>query len=615
MDIPVDPLARLQPLPDWVAFDLCKAYPTPGGNLLLQNTQNGKRAMVKPEVYSTLLACKQFQTLDGHVANIIERNPGMEGQQAEIRQVLNQMLELGIMVSAKKISDQLKPGSKAVVENNDPEKPVVAIITWERPAALERLLTSIETNCNSERFHSLCVIDDSRKPENTRQNLALVEKFSSRIAAPLRYFGQDEQRRLINDLIKRLPEHEDSIRFLIDQSRWRDHWTSGLSRNLALFLSCGHHLVVMDDDIVCDVHTPPQPKPNITISDTPRESDFFQKDEDWAYLHQPINPDPVSRHMQCLGLSLAEALNVLGQNHLKPAGLENATSLLTSELQADSPVLMTECGSLGCPGTADNTSLPFIAPGSLNRMLASADKTTNALTRRKVWRGRNQPHFSPRPNMSPITGLDNRQMLPPYLPILRGEDRLFGNMLDFIYPQGITLDYPWAVPHLPMPDRQWRNKDLDFTPSPSFPMFFVEKIIELKSSHLSASPTDRLSALSAWFIDMARAPDKSLAGMYRDSCLQLDSETLMQLEQLLSASESGPVDWQNYLRNGIRQLNVSMERTSREDFPVKGLPSTMERDELITFWRGIWSDFATALNAWPEIRKAAAELIEAETIS
>ena len=115
-----------------------------------------------------------------------------------------------------------------------------------------------------------------------------------------------------------------------------------------------------------------------------------------------------------------------------------------------------------------------------------------------------------------------------------------------------------------------------------------------------------------WFGDLACASDDSLAGMYRDSCLQLDSETLLHLNTLLSEAESTPVNWQNYLRNGIRQLNADMELASREDFPVKGFPNSMERDELITFWRGLWSDFSTALGAWPEIRKTAAVITEAE---
>ena len=605
----VDPYVGLEKLPDWVAFDLCKAYAVPDGNYLLHNTRNGKRAMVIPEVYASLLRCGQFQTIARHTANIIASNPGMKDQQATINDVLRQMLDIGMMVSATKVCNRLKAKVETSTEEKQSGAPVVAIITWERPQALERLLESIVANCDTQKVHRLYVIDDSRKAENISQNRALVEAFASRVETTSQYFGQDEQQALLNDLSKRLPEHESAIHFLADQSRWRDLWTAGLNRNLALLLSCGHRLVMMDDDSICDVYDPPWPKPSITFSDDPREADFFATEQDWAHLHQPINPDPVSRHMQCLGLPFSEAVAVLGQGNLKPAGLANATALQISELEPNSPVLMTECGSLGCPGTTSNTWLPNMASNSLKRMLKSEQKTTNALTKRKLWSGRNHPHFAPRANMSQITGFDNRHMLPPYLPIMRAQDRLFGYMLDFIFPSAVTLDYPWAIPHLPLPEREWQNKALNFTPSDSFPVFFFEKILEYKSSCLSDSPTDRLANLSAWFEKMSTASSESLSDMYRDTRLRDDSDRLEQLGGLLADTESVPVNWQNYLRNGVTQLNKDLQVSSREDFAVKGLPKGMEGEELIEFWRVVWAGFADALNAWPEIRQAAVDIL------
>ena len=610
LDITVDPASGFKPLPDLVAFDLCKAYPVPGGNLLLHNTRTGKRAMVMPEVHASLLRCGQFKTIDQHVANIIESNPGMQGQQADMHKVLQSMLDAGIMISAKKLCDRLKLKPESVIGEKEAIAPVVAIITWERPEALERLLTSIVANCDTRKIHRLYVIDDSRKAENISRNQALVAKFAAGAKTPLHYFGQDEQQSLLGDLTKRLPEHENAIRFLADQSRWRDHWTSGLARNLALLLSCGRRLVMMDDDTICDVYSARQPKPNITFSDEPREAEFFSGEQGWAAQHQELNPDPVDRHMQCLGLSFSEALNVLGQSHLKAAGFSNASALLTSELDTDSPVLMTECGSLGCPGTGSNTWLPDMAPEALKRMLASEQKTNDALNKRFAWLGRNQPHFSPRSNMSAMTGFDNRQLLPPYLPITRGEDRLFGNMLDYIFPSAVTLDYPWAVPHLPIPQREWREQDRDFTQGDSFPMFFFDQVIEQKSSCLARSPDGRLATLSAWFNDLATASDESLAALYQDTRLRDTSRQLQKLSTLLAENESAPANWQDYLQNGIKQLNADMDQASREDFPIKGIPRAMESAELIAFWKETWAGFASALNAWPEIRKAATEVID-----
>ena len=610
LDIDVSPTS-FKPIPDRVAFDLCKAYPLPDGNLLLHNTRNGKRAMVMPEVHATLVSCNQFQTLDQHVANIVNTNPGMQGQQADIRDVLQTMLDSGIMVSAKNLCDTLTRKPETPDEVEIIHSPVVAIITWERPEALERLLASIVSNCSTKKLHHLYVIDDSRKTENISQNQALVKKFAAEIETPLKYFGQDEQQSLLDHLAKRLPEHENAIRFLADQSKWRDHWTSGLARNLALLLSCGRRLVMMDDDTLCDVYDPARPKPDITFSDEPREADFFANEKGWMARHQPMNPDPVDRHMQCLGLTFSEALDVLGKNHLKPAGFTNATTLLTSELHADSPVVVTECGSLGCPGTGSNTWLPDMAPASLKRMLASEKKTNDAINTRFVWVGRNQPHFAPRPNMSANTGFDNRQLLPPYLPITRGEDQLFGYLLDFIFPSAVTLDYAWAVPHLPIPLREWLDKDRDFTPGHSFPRFFFEKVMDQKSACLAHSPIKRLGVLSAWFNELAAASSDTLAAMYREARLRTTSTKLQHMSSLLAAGGSSPTEWQDYLKNGIGQLNIAMDQASLPDFPVKGLPREMDGAELISFWQEVWAGFATALNAWPEIRKVAAEIVEA----
>ncbi len=606
----VNPASGFKPLPDYVAFDLCTAFNMPTGNVLLRNTRNGKRAMVKPEVFAGLMQCSQFKTIQQHAVRISETNPGLQDQQADIQKVLQNMLKSGMMVSAKNTCDTLKIETSPV--ENKPDAPVVAILTWERPESLERLLESVAANCDTEKLQRLYVIDDSRKAENISLNQALVEQFAARIKTPLVYFGQKEQQALLAELAEQLPQHENAIRFLADQSLWRDQWTSGLSRNLALLLSCGHRLVMLDDDVICDVYDPPNIRQNISFSDDARQADFFASEADWAYLHQPINPDPIDRHMQCLGLSFSEALTTLGQNHLKAAGFENATALLASELTADSPVLLTECGSLGCPGTSSNTWLPNMAPDSLKKMLASGETTTNAINHRKVWSGRNQPHFAPRPNMSQITGFDNRHTLPPYLPILRGEDRLFGDMLDFVFPTSVTLDYPWAIPHLPLPERGWRNRDLNFTPDDSFPAFLFGKVLKYKTDCRSASPGDRLSALAAWFYDLAAASPESLTAMHRESRMSVDSHVLQELATLLSEAKSAPVEWQNYLRNGISQLNADIDRASRADFELKGIPATMKSDELIAFWKDTLAGFAQALIAWPEIRQAATEAITAK---
>jgi hypothetical protein len=89
--------------------------------------------MVRPEVYASLVHSHQFKTIRQHADSIIEANPGMAGQQADIEQVLQSMLDNGIMVSAKYTCERLKSGADPADTRTD--APVVTIITWERVTA------------------------------------------------------------------------------------------------------------------------------------------------------------------------------------------------------------------------------------------------------------------------------------------------------------------------------------------------------------------------------------------------------------------------------------------------------------------------------------------------
>ena len=111
---------------------------------------------------------------------------------------------------------------------------------------------------------------------------------------------------------------------------------------------------------------------------------------------------------------------------------------------------------------------------------------------------------------------------------------------------------------------------------------------------------------------MATSSADSLLSMYRDNRLRSDAERLGHLSMLMETGKSAPVNWQNYLRNGISQLNTDLDRASREDLVVKGLPATMDTDELIAFWKTVWADFASTLKAWPKIRDTATELLKSK---
>ena len=63
--------------------------------------------------------------------------------------------------------------------------------------------------------------------------------------------------------------------------------------------------------------------------------------------------------------------------------------------------------------------------------------------------------------LSQMTGVDNRELLPPYFPLFRNEDFLFGENLQFLHPNSLMVDFPWALPHLPLEERQWDRDSIN----------------------------------------------------------------------------------------------------------------------------------------------------------
>ncbi len=131
----VNPASTFKPLPDRVAFDLCQAYPVPGGNLLLHNTRNGKRAMVKPEVY----AISDASVASSRPSTSMLRPSSNSTRACRASRLICVRCFRACSTAAscclqkapaKGSSLKLKTGLK----NNETGEPVVAILTWERPA-------------------------------------------------------------------------------------------------------------------------------------------------------------------------------------------------------------------------------------------------------------------------------------------------------------------------------------------------------------------------------------------------------------------------------------------------------------------------------------------------
>ena len=590
--------------PELIMFDDCRVYQLPDDHVLIRSKQSGIQTLVTNDVLYSLHKCDSFKTLDQHISHLAATIPELQGQETDIRQILTSVQQAGLMVSARALATELSHGSPAV----QADLPLsLCILSCDRPRALKRLLGSMLSNYGINPGYAYHVIDDSRQKDSQLRNRALVEAFNQEHGTRINYFGLEEQAWFQQQLESSLPGHSAAINFLIGRYQNEGTASYGRTRNLALLLSVGRRLILLDDDIVYHKHLAPKVEAGARISPVPRDADFYADNREWEGFASDDPADPASEFNALLGCTLEQALAILKLERLPQERLAELTPLDLQAVQKDARIMVAGCGTFGDPGIASNDWLYEINPTARKSLLRSETFYQEARSRRNVWSGRHALHFSPRfVLLSQMTGLDNRELLPPYFPLFRNEDFLFGENLQFLHPKSLMVDFPWALPHLPLEDRRWDKDSISRPIHYGVLAFTADYLAPVRSDYQSTDPSVRLQALGRHYFDLGALDDVNLGQLLRDETCGLQCARIQRLDKILREYPDAPGYWADDVRKAIAANQKDLMTPLDELFPhcLKDTP----RDKRLQHARELWQQFGQSLVAWEAIRQAAQQI-------
>jgi hypothetical protein len=580
----------------------------PGEELVFAEHSRAKK-LIPGTGMDLLASCDRFRTLDEH-ARAICAGAGLPPDQITlVREQIGRYASEGLLVSERSILDRcLSSGQRS-----DPNPPIstLAVVTRDRPESLDRCLSGYVLNAKDHaRTPRFLVLDDSRSPGSREDLLRRLAALKVRTGADLAYAGPEEKRRYRDELARESGVDPALLDFALLDPERTGH-TPGANRNAFLLESAGEKALCVDDDTVCQVAAVPDaPAPALALSSEHDPTEVWHfSDHASALGSSPFVPrDFIGLHEEFLGKPVGQCVREAAARG--PVDLDTLDARFLRLLRGGAAtVRLSQIGLIG--DCAQGTSHWIITHHgrSRTRLLDSADAYRTATRSREVIRGARQTTICSRSGfMTYGAGYDHRDLLVPFLPVMRGQDGLFVQTLQkCLEEDAFVAHLPWLLHHDPMDRREFEPDGFWLAASATYLLDFVG--ISLGSyQHGPAKPSgpERLRALGTHLSELGALQAPEFEELFSRLFWQRNTYWIEELEREAARLQGTSAHWAENLRKAAGQLRAGL--VEEELCLPRDLQRGREPEESKALGRRILQRFGDLLRAWPEITCAAQRL-------
>lgn len=552
------------------------------------------------QVLQALDQCREFRSLDEHVARVVSVIPGLAGQGDAVRRVLTGLIDRGLLRSDGDFLSALQRDEGAA----PPALKTLVVRACDRPEQLAALLQSLsEHGKRFDRRDCVTLIDDSRSGDAAREHARALQSYAETTGASGRYIGRDQTRALVERLIKARPEAKEALAALL-LPRNGTGFGGGRGYNLAMLLTAGQRLALIDDDYRLPFHRAHGALDGLDPSPAARFGARFHDDREQALGDgQLLDEDGLALQEELVGYRLGHALS-RSRYGIDRELLRGQALARLAHLRSDARILASYTGSRGASFTSDSVWLYDL----------------DAVSRAGLWRDRDSylrnVHadaitYAPERALARPFGLftpfllDNGELLPCTAPEGRGEDGLFGVVASYLYPESQTIHLPMTIGHV-QEGRRPRYERAMRPLTPGINRFLREWVRNNAQPAQSADAGERLALLAAQLEDLAGAPTRARIDILTEYLRYVRADLIDRLQQQLSSAPDAPVYWAADARriveeNGKALLNPSVPRLDE-------WPESIDAEGCAEQLRLACRAMAHAYRHWPLVWRTAAEL-------
>jgi hypothetical protein len=353
--------------------------------------------------------------------------------------------------------------------------------------------------------------------------------------------------------------------------------------------TAGSLMLAVDDDTLCRIAAAPEHEAALSFFSgyDPSELWFFPDRARATQSVSFIDVDVLGCHESLLGSAVAD---------------------LGGPTETDGRVTMTLNGLVGDSGMASSRYYLTLTGASRDRLVASPQAYRSALESRDILRSARQPTITAGPFcMTTFLGLDNRLPLPPFFPVQRNSDGIFGIMLRKCVDGSHVAFLPWILLHAPEPPRVFTPDELwADTTSVRMPDIVIAAVLAHESRIEHITTATRLADLGKHLRWLASLSVRDFEARVRTLQQFRNFAFITVLETQLQTYGASPGFWADDVRRMIKLM--SAVSAAGNDLVPRDLRQDHEADAARRLGQELVGRFGELLEAWPALVAAATRL-------
>ena len=602
---------------EYIASDALSLYTGDVTDLVLRSGEVAPKVL-RSELSALLGQCGVMATVAEHVSRL-RKAGGQVGEAELLERDLEELRREGLLAARSQIIGGMRrTGAKSLQPKGAPIQRV-CWVTRDRSAVLRR---SIKSACSSlarcGKRPALAVFDDSAGVDGRKETQQGLASLGSECEFHWSYTGPREKGMFSERLLLEMRDSgaaEACVGFALADTENTGLVSTGANRNALLLFTAGEAVLSADDDVLfayarspaAPPRSMPEPSPDLVITSegAPGDTWFFSDLDGLRAALSPGDLDILAMHESLLGRTPGECL----PRQAEALSLEGVAPRFARFLeQGSGEVRVTMTGLCGDSGMQRAGMVLYLKGASRDRVVSSEGAYRSALLSRTILRCVGSPTIGEGSFlMTPLIGIDNRELLPPFVPVGRNADGLFGLTVRACVSDGLLGYVPAAVLHEPVTARRFVAEDLDdVVPDLSALLMLLLRAHEFPPC--CKETADRILSLGEHFMRFGSLSEALFKAQLRELWTADVSRHILQLEGLIERYDARPAYWTEHVRSRIEALRA-FASDDHADLPsdLRAGRSVEEARELTR--RLVWQ-YGELLTWWPVIWETARRLNE-----